>query len=145
MAQRNTLRLDTSGFAEMIRKLDALGGNVRQAVTDALEQSAETIREDTLDALDNAYLPAGGRYSMGDTKESVVDDKHVRWEGLVGWVPVGFDFSKIGAGGYLITGTPKMQPDYRLNQMYKQKKYMSQIQRDIGNVIMDYVVEEMEK
>lgn len=142
---RNTLKLDVSGFTEMLRKLDDLGGNVKKAVEDALVQSAETIHDDTIAALDNANLPARGIYSTGTTKESVITDARVSWEGLVGSVPVGFDFSKPGAGGYLITGTPRMQPDRQLNQMYKQKKYMRQIQNDISEVIMDYVIEAMER
>lgn len=141
---RNTLKLDTSGFEEMLRKLDSLGGNVQKAVEDALIQSAETIREDTIAAIDAANLPASGKYSTGSTRESIVSDSQITWEGLIASVPVGFDFSIPGAGGFLITGTPRMQPDRALNRMYKQKRYMKQIQNDMGDVIMDYVIDAME-
>ena len=141
---RNTLKLDTSGFDGLIKRLDELGGNVHKAVTDALEQAGETIKEDTLEAIQLPNLPAQGIYSRGDTKESVITDTHVRWEGFTAWIPVGFDFSKPGAGGYLITGTPRMRPVSRLNQMYKQKRYMKQIQDDMGDVIMDYITEKLE-
>ena len=140
---RNTLRLDTSGFTEMLKKLDNLGGDVKKAVTDALQQSSETIAEDTEAAMVAANLPAHGKYSNDVTRESIIRDSQVRWEGLVGWVPVGFDFSKPGAGGFLITGTPRMRPNQQLKQMYKQKRYMNQIQKDMGEVIMDYIVEQM--
>ena len=142
---RNTLRLDTSGFEAMLRKLDSLGGDVKKATEDALKQASETISEDTVDALSDANLPARGKYSHGATKESIIQDHRVTWEGLVGWVPVGFDFSKAGAGGFLISGTPKMRPDQALRKMYKQKRYMLQIQSDIGDVLADYVVEAMER
>lgn len=141
---RNTLRLDTSGFTEMLIKLDRLGGDVKRAVADALSQASETIAEDTEGAIATANLPATGKYSTGDTKRAIIRDSAVRWEGNIGWVPVGFDFSKPGAGGYLITGTPRMQPDRVLNKMYKQKRYMNQIQNDMGDVIMDYIIEKME-
>ena len=140
---RNILRLDTSGFEETLRRLKDLGGNVKLAVEDALSQAAETIMEDTEAAIAAPNLPAGGIYSQGTTKESIVRDFRVHWEGQIGWVPVGFDFSKPGAGGYLITGTPRMQPDRALNRMYKQKRYMRQIQSDMGDVIMDYVTDVM--
>lgn len=140
---RNILRLDTSGFEETLRRLKDLGGNVKLAVEDALSQAAETIMEDTEAAIAAPNLPAGGIYSQGTTKESIVRDLRVHWEGQIGWVPVGFDFSKPGAGGYLITGTPRMQPDRALNRMYKQKRYMRQIQSDMGDVIMDYVTDVM--
>ena len=129
----------------MLKKLDSLGGDVKKATEDALQQASETIAEDTVDAMAAANLPATGKYSQGDTKEAIITDHRVRWEGLVGWVPVGFDFSKAGAGGFLITGTPKMQPNHQLRKMYKQKKYMNQIQTDIGDVLTDYVVEAMER
>lgn len=141
---RNTLKLDTSGFTEMLRQLDGLGGNVQKAVEDALIQSAETIKEDTIAAIDASNLPARGKYSTGSTKESIVSDSRITWEGMIASVPVGFDFSVPGAGGFLITGTPRMQPDRKLNQMYKQKRYMNQIQKDMGEVILDYIVEAME-
>lgn len=146
MAQkRNTLRLDTSGLTSMMQRLEELGGDVRQAVEESLVQAAEKIREDTFKALDSPNLPARGKYSKGNTRESVITDTRVTWEGTVGSVPVGFDFSKPGAGGFLITGTPKVQPDRELNRMYKGKKYMGDIQKQMGDVIMQKIVEKMEE
>lgn len=142
---RNTLRLDTSGFTGLLEKLDELGGNVQRAVEESLIKSAEKIKRDTETAMSAANLPAQGRYSQGTTNESIVSNTEVEWEGLVGSVPVGFDFSEPGAGGYLISGTPRMQPNRALNKMYKQKRYMNQIQKEMGDVIMKYVIEKMEE
>lgn len=142
---RNTLKLSTSGLEEYLKKLHHVGGNVQQAVADALEQSSETIKEDTEEALSATFLPRQGKFSHGLTKESVIQDTTVRWEGLVAWVPVGFDFSDPGAGGYLITGTPRMNPDKKLHQMYKQRRYMNQIQKDMLAVIEDYIADAMVK
>lgn len=144
---RNTLKLDTSGFEGMLRRLDRLGGNVKKAVDEALGTAAENIKEDTLKALDPQFLPAGGKYSKSPskTKASVITDTRVRWEGNTGWVPVGFDFAKPGAGGFLITGTPKMRPDPELHRMYRQKKYMQEIQEQMSDTIGNYVVNEMKK
>lgn len=141
---RNTMRLDTSSFTDLITRIESTGGDVRKAVEDALGQAAETIYEDTLRALSNEYLPRKGRYSRGTTRDSVISPREATWEGEVAWVPIGFDFSAPGAGGYLITGTPRMQPDYELLRMYKQKKYMRQIQEEISEVLLDYVIEGIE-
>lgn len=140
---RNILRLDTSGLEHMIRTLESLGGNVRQAVEESLVQAAEKVREDTIEALQPQYLPAGGIYSRGKTLESVITDTRVTWEGTVGSVPIGFDFSKSGAGGFLITGTPRMQPDRELNRMYKGKKYMADIQKQMSDVIIRHIIDKM--
>ena len=142
---RNTLRLDTSGFEGILRKLDSLGGNVERAVDDALGKAAETIAMSTEAAVDNVNLPAGGKYSIGLTKESIIRNAQVKWDGDTAWVPVGFDFSKPGAGGFLITGTPRMKPDYELNKIYKQKRYMNLIQKGIEEIILNSIVEKMEE
>jgi len=144
MAKKNTLNLDTKGLEELITKLDELEGDVKEVVTDALEQAAETIEYDTLDALQKANLPAGGKYSDGDTEKSVVRRSQVKWEGAYASVNVGFDYGKQGAGGLLITGTPKMKPDNKLNKIYKGKRYMKQIQNDMAEIIQDAINEKLE-
>ena len=143
MARRNTLKLDTSKFYDLLTKVEGAGKSVRKIVDDSLGKAAEIIASDTEAALAPANLPAGGKYSTGRTAESIIHDNTVRWDGFVAWVPVGFDFSLPGAGGYLITGTPRMKPDYALNKMYKQKKYMTKIEADISKAILDYLEEEI--
>lgn len=143
MAKRNTLRLDTSGFEELIVKLESLNGNVKAAVTDALMQAAETIHDDTIDALSDEYLPRQGAYSTGQTKTTVVKPK-VEWSGTLAEAPVGFDYGEKGAGGFLISGTPRMQPNRQLEQIYTRKKYMRKLQEDMQEVIGDYIIDKME-
>lgn len=145
---RTTLKFDTSKMTDSIAFLDHLGGDVKGAVTNALEQAAETIEEDTIDALSDRNLPAKGRYSHGKTEKSVVKRPKVEWIGEFASVDVGFDYSKQGAGGYLITGyyyrtskgTPKqMNYDKPLHKMYKGKKYMTNLTADMIAVIFDAI------
>lgn len=142
---RNNARLDTSGFETYIRDLARLGADVQGYVTTVLSQAAEKVDNDTRAALPPQFMPAGGKYSHGKTKESIVTDTTVTWSGGVGSVPIGFDFSKPGAGGYLITGTPKMRPNPELNKIYKQKKYMNAIQKEMGEKFLDFIADEMGK
>lgn len=142
MAKRNTLNIEMSGFNELVTKLEGLNGDVKKAVTDALGQAAETIEEDTKDALKKNNLPAKGIYSTGDTERAIVNAK-VEWSGTVASVGVGFDYSKSGAGGFLITGTPRMQPDRELQKIYKQKKYMKAIQAEMQEIVMDEIKKKM--
>lgn len=128
----------------MITKLDALNGNVKKAVTDALLQASETVHDDTVDALASVNLPHSGIYSTGRTKAAVVEPS-VEWQGTVAVAPVGFDYGEKGAGGYLISGTPRMRPDARLEAIYTRKKYMRQLQEDMQDVIGDYIIEAMEE
>lgn len=142
--KRNTLKLNLTGFNELITKLDKLDGDVKEAVTDALEQAVESIESDTLNALKKDKLPAKGKYSKGKTKESVIRDAKAVWSGSTAEIAVGFDYGKPGAGGLLITGTPKMQPDYELQKIYKGKKYMKGIQQEMEETIGSYIEDKLE-
>lgn len=143
MAKRNTLRFDASEFKRLLVEIEGLGGDVQKVVEDALRPAGEKIHKDTEAAMANSNLPAGGKFSQGDTLEAVVTDNHVEWEGMVASIPVGFDFGVPGAGGFLITGTPRMSPNRALNKMYKQKKYMKEIQNQMGEVAMAALIDKM--
>ena len=136
---RNNIQLEMVGFEALLRQLKKADKDVKKAVDRALEQAGETILEDTIDALAPGNLPARGRYSTGDTERSVARDTKPQWANDVATLPVGFDFKKPGAGGWLITGTPRMQPVAQLNKMYKKKKYFSDINKDIENVLWDFI------
>lgn len=141
----NTLKLDTTGFDRLLKQLESIGGDVKPVVEKALKDAGKKIGEDTLTALNAPNLPAGGKYSTGETAKSVIQNGSVVWEGDTAYIPVGFDFAKPGAGGFLITGTPKMKPDRELNRMYKGKKYMNEIQKGMSDVVLSAIVEQMEK
>lgn len=143
MAKRATLRIDTDVFSPLITKLDELGGDVKNVVSDALEQAAETVENDTVEAVKDANLPAKGKYSKKATKASIVKNAEVKWTGTYAVIHVGFDYSKRGAGGYLITGTPNMKPDRALNKMYKGKRYRQELESDIKEVINDAITRKL--
>lgn len=128
---RNTLKLDTSGLYDILAQVEALGGNVERVVENVLKDAVGQITNDTLAATIKPNFPARGVYSHGWTRDEIVQETEVHWEGRKAWMPVGFDFSKPGSGGYLITGTPKMQPVTELNKIYKQKRYMSVLQKQM--------------
>lgn len=140
---RNLLKLDVRGFDEYIAKLEDLDAAIPKIVEDALNQAGETITEDTIDAIAEPNLPRGGQYSSGETKESILENPHTQWVGSVAEIGVGFDFSKPGAGGYLITGTPRMAPDRELNAIYKKKKYMDNIKKDMIDVFEGEIKDRM--
>ena len=140
--RRNKLSLDLSGFEELVVKLEGLEGDVKKVLTDGLEQVADTVQEDTREAMANRYLPATGKYSTGDTKKSIAEPK-VTWSGTVAEVGLGFDKTKPGAGGFLITGTPRMEPDRKLEKIYARKKYLKQINEDLSEVLENAIDEVM--
>ena len=137
----NTLSLEFKGFEELLTELDKLEGDLKTVVDDALTQMAETVAEDTLEAVEKSNLPAGGKYSIGDTKKSIVNNPTVSWIGSVAEIAVGFDYSKNGSGGLLITGTPRMKPVAALQTIYKRKKYRQWLEEGMQEIVMDAIKE----
>lgn len=139
-ARKSALSIDFSVFEDFAAELEDLGGDLKEIFTDVMEQEGETVAEDTKEAVQKAYLPAKGKYSTGETEKSIVMHPQVQWSGTLGEIGLGFDKTKQGAGGFLITGTPKMQPDHELEKIYSQKKYEREMTKDI----MDYLQAEID-
>lgn len=132
---RKTLRLDTSGIEELLKRVDEFGGSVEKTAELVLKKAAVAVQNDTVLALSDKDLPAKGKYSTGRTLKSVIHFSKPEWNGTVVSVPVGFDFEKPGAGGFLISGrraingTPRVKPDMKLREIYKGKRYMDALQK----------------
>ena len=112
--RKQALDMDFSCFADYAERVDTLGGNLEAAV----------VQKDTLEGLEKPNLPAQGRYQgdPSDTKAQVIQGAQVEWHGSVAEIGLGFDKTKKGAGGFLITGTPKMLPDPVLEDIYSRQK-----------------------
>lgn len=141
---KNQMTLDTSGLEAALSRLLATVGpeRARQVVEENLEKVGERISNDTIEAVQAGNLPAGGVYSTGDTEAAVVKNPQVTWDGGVASIPVGFDFNKPGAGGWLISGTPKMRPDAALRKIYKGKKYMEDRKAEIAEAVWNEILKE---
>lgn len=132
MAKRkNMIDMDFSNFAEYAEKLDRLGADLQKVIGDAMEMAAEKVQSDTHTAMAKGNLPAGGKYSDGQTEASIIEDPKVDWRGSVGEIALGFDKTKEGAGGFLITGTPKMRPNQALADIYSRRGYETKLKGDI--------------
>lgn len=132
MAKRkNSLNIDFSCFNEYAEKIDKLGGDLKRIIGDVMEEVAKDVEEDTIKAMESANLPAKGVYSRGETEQSIVRDAKTEWHGSLGEIAMGFDKLKPGAGGFLITGTPKMQPDRALESIYGKKSYETKARNKI--------------
>lgn len=118
MPKAKCISMALNGLEELSERLDNVGGDLKKAMGKVLDDFADTVTADTVKAVENSNLPAKGTYSKGDTKKAIIHGQKTSWEGYVGEIPLGFDKSKPGAGGWLLTGTPKMAPDYALQNIY---------------------------
>ena len=142
---RNKIGLHFKGFEEYIERLDEIGNTtaVKRGVESALKASKQYVNPQINAAM--AKLPAGGKYSTGDTKASIDTDMTVEWEGLTGFIKVGFDFKKSGLTSiFLMYGTPNMPPVAGLkNAIYgaKTKKEIAKIQQEAITKVIKRVME----
>lgn len=140
MAKRKSmLSIDFNNFSDYAERLDNLGADLKKVFTEVMEETAKKVQEDTKEAVEKSNLPAKGKYSQGDTERSIIQEPKVQWSGSVGELPLGFDKTKPGAGTWLTTGTPKMRPDQALQEIYGQKKYENQLNRDIRKRLQEEV------
>jgi hypothetical protein len=142
---RNKIGLQFKGWEDYMAKLDKLGGTqtMKKGVEEALIESKKHVNPLIEQAM--TKLPAGGKYSTGDTKQSIDDEMSVEWEGMTGTIKVGFDFKKSGPKSiFLMYGTPRMKPVSGLkNAIYgsKTKKEIAQIQEQKLSEVIKSVME----
>lgn len=131
---RNKIGLQVKELDYYMAKLDELGNGkaMKRGVEAALKASKQHVNPLIEQAM--TKLPAGGRYSTGDTKKSIDKDLAVEWQGMTGSIKVGFDFKKSGMTSiFLMYGTPRMSPVAGLkNAIYgtKTQKEIAAIQEE---------------
>ena len=140
---RNKFMIETKGFAELAGKLDKITDNIEGVICEALENAGEDVSLETLEAVEDSNLPAKGKFSKGNTKETVILNPKASVKGFTVEIGMGFDKTKNGAGTLLITGTPRMKPDRELERMFARKKYAAEINKQIQDSIVELIEDEM--
>ena len=143
MAKRRVFYGEISGIDDYIDKLNELNADLKTIVGDALEQAADDPTADTIEAMQAQYMPAGGKYSTGKTRETVIKNPKAEWRAAVGTIGIGFDKTKKGAGSLLISGTPRMQPNTKLAQIYTRKKTNKEFFKTVTEAL-ENAIEELE-
>lgn len=138
-SRNQSFYIDFQNFAEYAERLESLGEDIERIFSEAMQEAAEKVQRDTIAAIASANLPAGGKYSRGETEKSVITDVTPQKQGSFIEVNLGFDKTVYGAGGFLITGTPKMRPDWALEDIYSRKKYAAEIKKKIELYLQDEI------
>lgn len=138
--KRQKFGIDYSAFTDLAEELDALSGNLEEIFSNMLEDIGEEIQVLTSEAMDPKNLPAKGAFSRGTTKKAIELNPKPKWSGPYGTINFGFDKDKPGAGSFLITGTPRMQPNHELEVMYAQKGFT----RGVTEAMREVLEQELE-
>ncbi len=134
---RNRIGMSFAGFEEMAAEFDALGGELREVITECLEKSHALVTP-------KLHADMARHYRTGKTERSILDDAQVEWSGTIASIDVGFSVRKGGlASIFLMYGTPRMEKDTKLyNDVYGTgiQKEIKAIQEEIFRKKMDEIM-----
>lgn len=115
------------GFTDVIHQLEQLEVDVRETITDALQEAGQLVTEQARAAIQP-------HRRTGKTEASLRENPTVEWTGTEAAVNVGFDINNGGLPSiFLMYGTPRMKKDIKLyNAVYgaETTKKIEQIVRD---------------
>lgn len=136
------IRLEFAGFAEFRNKLNKLGADTKAITEEALKETHKIVTAKAESAMAAGNLPAGGRYSIGRTVDSLQRTAKVKWSGTVGSVEVGFNIKNGGlASIFLIYGTPRMPKVQALYDAF----FSDQTIGEVTNVMKDIYYKALEE
>jgi hypothetical protein len=134
--KKNRITLQFDQWNDYAKKLDELGGSqlLMQGVEAGLKASKQYVNDELKKVAVTSKYPQKGKYSTGLTADSIDNHFEVEWEGLTGWIKVGFDFSVSGLRTIMLMyGTPSMQPVKGLKSAIygtKSKKNIGALQQE---------------
>ena len=104
-----SMKIIFDGFEDLAEAIDKAGGDLKQAVDEALTETQKIIQTNLTNA-SAAYSNKGRKgYAEGDMYSTIIKDGKVEWRGSVAEVKVGF--SLLDDGGYhsifIMYGTPE--------------------------------------
>ena len=119
MAKKGTsklLGLDYHDMEQMQKRFEKIGADIKPAAEKALKKSHDFVTRRLEEHTTDSFMPSGGKYSKGETKESIVKEDKVYWIGSNAYIPVGYDITKSMNSIFLMYGTPRMDPN---KEIYK--------------------------
>lgn len=144
MASRNHgMWIDYGVFSDLAEQFDKIGGDLETFFAEAMEDMGEDVGVQTKEAVAKAYLPAHGIFSTGDTEKAIVMNPKAEKSGASVEIGLGFDKSIPGAGGFLITGTPRMAPDHKLEEIFVRKQYRNKWVKEIHEKLSQEIAEKL--
>lgn len=97
-----------AGMNDVIKKLNKIEADTKGITEEALRKTHEIVTRKAEEAVAKSNLPAGGKYSTGDTLKSLKRDANITWDGTEASVSVGFNIAKGGLPSiFMMYGTPR--------------------------------------
>lgn len=105
------MKLQIPDFNALAKQIEDVGGSVKKASEDALKETHRIVTDKLEQIMVPSNMPDHGVYWTGRTRESIVRQPTVTWNGTKASVDVGFDIENGGLTSiFLMYGTPRMKP-----------------------------------
>lgn len=106
MSARVKITADFKAISEYAERLEKLGGNIEEVVTQMLQNAHDMTTADIEREMTK-------HNKTGDTDRSILRNSKVEWSGTVASIDVGFDINNGGLPSiFLMYGTPKHEPGH---------------------------------
>lgn len=135
---------DASVLEKYAERLEEVGGHaaIQRATQAAMITAKIEVNKEIRNSMQPGNLPAGGKYSHGDTIESLDSTTTVEWDGNIASLRLGFDMTKSGITSILLMyGTPKMRPAQGLREAV----YGESTRRKVRNAMEESVSKVLER
>lgn len=122
MARRKN-GFDITALEKYADQLQAAGGMaaVKRAVQGGMLATKKQVNAEVTTAMQSGNLPAGGKYSTGDTMGHLNEEMTVDWEGNMARLKLGFNMEGGGITSiFLMYGTPRHAPASGLREALKE-------------------------
>lgn len=137
------LKLEIENFDLILKRLNQLNGDAKPLAEKALIETFNIVQPKAKEAMENANLPAKGKYSKSETIKALKQAPKIYWNGDVAEVSVGFDLNDYKNAGFvsifLMYGTPKMKPDKKLYEAFYSGKTQKEIAEAQKKVFIDEI------
>lgn len=136
------MQITFPGFADMAQRLDRMGGDLKTAVTEALEETQKIVEENLRRAAEPYQMKGGGLKgkATGAMYRKIMDNLQVNWKGDIAEISVGFDLEKAGFHSiFVMYGTPKMSKDTKVYNAIRGSETRKQIEKAQQEIMQKYL------
>lgn len=136
------IAVEFAGFDAVLKKLNQLEADTKKITEKALQKSFDIVTMKVEASVAKPNLPAGGKYSTGQTAGSIVRTLNVSWTGTEASAPVGFNIKKGGLPSiFMMYGTPR----YMKVQAVYDAFYSSETEGEVLNAQKEVFYKAMEE
>lgn len=118
------------GFEKLAEDIDAIGGDLQNAVDEALTETQKLVQANVQSAAATYARKGGGKgYATGRMYQSIIKDPQIMWKGLIAEVRVGFALYQSGGWHsiFIMYGTPRMAKNPKVYNAIKGTKTRNEI------------------